>query len=107
MGARDSSGSKIVKVILDKDMVEMDPSGTVTINGDRKSLDKDARFEIYDGKDMIVSVFRVGNAMKLELSRVGLELVVNKAQITITGPWMLRGRTCGVETLIKRNSMNT
>jgi len=94
--ARDSSGSKIVKVILDKDMVEMDPSGTVTINGDRKSLDKDARFEIYDGKDMIVSVFRVGNAMKLELSRVGLELVVNKAQITITGPWMLRGRTCGV-----------
>ena len=94
--ARDSNGRKIVKVVLDKDMVEMDPSGTVTINGDSKTLDKDTRFEIFDGKDMIVSVFRIGNAMKIELHSVGLDLVASNTQLTIGGPWMLRGRTCGV-----------
>lgn len=94
--ARDSNGRKIVTVVLHKDVVEVDPSGSVTINGESKSLDKDTRFEIFDGKDIIVSVFRIGNVMNMELSRIGLELAVNNAQVTITGPWMLRGRTCGI-----------
>ena len=94
--ARESESRKIVKVITDKDSVEIDPKGTVTINGVAKALDKDARFDIVDGQRVIASVSAMGNAIKMELKNIGLEVLVGTTQVSISGPWMVRGRTCGM-----------
>ena len=67
-----SEGQKIVTVIYGKDTVELDPTGYVTINGDKnkfKQLDKESRFEIRDqgAKEIKAVVFPHADVLIMEI----------------------------------------
>ena len=57
--AREAEGRKIVTVIYEKDVIEIDPTGSITINGDKKPLS--GRIQIVDGKKLIAVVYPVAS----------------------------------------------
>ena len=94
-------GHKIVTVVVDKDTIEMDASGTVTVNGAKtniKSLSKESRVEIrqQDGKGIKAVVYPLPEGLKLEITSLSVVVKVLGSQIEISAPSSLRGRACGL-----------
>ena len=94
--ARHIDNRKVIQVVMEKDTVEIDPVGRVSINGVSSPLEIGNRFEIFDGENMIASVWWVGKAIKFQSHQFGFHVVVGDSQVTVSAPWNLRGRTCGL-----------
>jgi hypothetical protein len=97
-----SEGQKIVTVIYGKDTVELDPTGYVTINGDKnefKSLEKEFRFEIREqgAKEIKAVVYPHADGLVMEIKKQKHFFIkVQGSHVEMTAPHYLRGRTCGV-----------
>jgi hypothetical protein len=96
-----SEGQKIVTVIYGKDTVELDPTGYITINGDKselKSLDKESRFEIREqgAKEIKAVIFPHADSIIMEIKKQHFFIKVQGSHVEMTAPQYLRGRTCGV-----------
>lgn len=94
-------GQKIVTVIYGKDTVELDPTGYVTINGDKKefkNLDKEGRFEIREegAKEIKAVVYPHPDSLIMEIKNMHLFIKVQGSHVELTAPQYLRGRTCGI-----------
>ncbi|KZR96762.1 Uncharacterized protein APZ42_008709, partial [Daphnia magna] len=74
-------GQKIVTVIYGKDTVELDPTGYVTINGDKKefkNLDKESHFEIREegAKEIKAVVYPHPDSLIMEIKNMHLFIKV-------------------------------
>ena len=95
-------GHKIVTVIYGKDTVEMDPSGSVTVNGAKtayKTLDKESRIEIHEpGTKTIKAVIfpLAGEGVMMQIRSWNFWVKVQGSQVELSAPMHLRGRACGL-----------
>ncbi len=92
--AREAEGRKIVTVVYEKDVIEIDPTGSITINGDKKPLS--GRIQIVDGKKLIADVYPVASGVKFYLHSIYFFMKVQGKHITLGAPLTMRGRTAGI-----------
>jgi hypothetical protein len=99
--SRQEGQYKVVKVVYGNDTVELNPTGSVTINGVKtavKSLDKDARFEIrqFNNRAIKAVVYPILDGIVLEVRSLNFFIKVQGSHVELTAPRHLRGRTCGL-----------
>lgn len=95
-------GHKIATVILGKDSIVLDPTGSVLVNGDTVSvggLDKEARVELRNQKKTILAVVYPKpqeKALILEVRSLAFSVRVQDDHVEVSAPQSLRGRLCGL-----------
>jgi len=97
-----SEGHKVATVILGKDSIVLDPTGSVSVNGDAVSvvgLDQEARVELRNAKKAILAVVYPKpqeKALILEVRALGFSVRVQDDHVEVSAPSSLRGRLCGL-----------
>ena len=88
----------MVHVILEKDIIDIDPAGSVSINGLTHSLKNNSRVVVRDDKSIlaIVTSHNNGSIIRLQLPSHEIQLTMKGPHITLSAPWDLRGRACGL-----------
>jgi hypothetical protein len=91
---------KLVQLVLEKDVIEIDPVGVVTINGAvAQPVEGGRRFELYDGNAknfLLAVVWWADKAVKMRVPSMQFEMLLQGNQITLSAPWAVRGRACGL-----------
>ena len=98
--ARSFDGRKLVQLVLEKDVIEIDPVGVVVINGAViQPVEGGRRFELYDSeaKNVLSAfVWWSDKAVKMVVPSLQFEMLLQGHQITLSAPWVVRGRACGL-----------
>lgn len=103
LSRKSEEGHQVVTVLLGKDSIELNPTGTVLVNGDAvdvKSLNDETRIEVRspNKKSALAVVYPKSpeGILTVEVLDLGLVVKVHGNRAVISAPYALRGRLCGL-----------
>jgi hypothetical protein len=109
-----SEGQKIITAIFGKDVVELDPSGWITVNGAKssyKSWEKESRVEIRapGAKEIKAVIYPISTGLVMEIRSWNwnwgsywnynwnwMTIKVQGSHVELSAPKYLRGQACGM-----------
>jgi hypothetical protein len=109
-----SEGQKIITAIFGKDVVELDPSGWITVNGAKssyKSWEKESRVEIRapGAKEIKAVIYPISTGLVMEIRSWNwnwgsywnynwnwMTIKVQGSHVELSAPKYLRGQACGL-----------
>lgn len=93
---RNQSDGMVVRITLEKDVIEVSPAGNISINGVDTDY-RDYRMRIHDGEKVVAIVTRKDkDSIHLRLVYQNLNVIVGKMAITLSASKQILGQTCGL-----------
>lgn len=99
--AREGDQGKIVTVINGQDIIELNPTGDVTVNGGKTvytSLRDRGRIEIRSpgSKAILAVIYKQDGHLIMEMKHLNLIIRIHSSEMELSAPQHLRGRVCGL-----------